>query len=80
MKKIESGIVFSYDIKRILSGVNSYDFDYKVEVSENIIKGLRKYFYYQVCMMFNSVTIVTEEEMLKVNNLIGGEYPHCIFG
>ena len=80
MKKIKSGIVFSDDIKRILSGINAFDFKYDFVPSASVIKQVRQDFNRDVNKIFNgNVTIISEEEMLDVNNLIGGEYPHCIF-
>ena len=80
MKKIKNGIVFSDDIKRILSGVNAFDFKYDFVPSIDVINQVRADFKMDVNKIFNgNVTIISEEEMLDVNNLIGGEYPHCIF-
>ena len=45
MKKIEDGIVFSYDIERILKGVNSLDFDYGVVPSSATISAITLYFF-----------------------------------
>ena len=79
MKKIKSGIVFSDDIKRILSGINAFDFKYDFIPSNSVINLVREEFKSDVNKIFNkNVTIITEEEMLQVNELIGGEYPHCI--
>ena len=78
MKEIKKGIVFSYDIERILNGINAYDFKYDFIPSKSVIKDLRNDFVKYVNIIFNNdVTIVSEEEMLEVNKLIGGEYPHC---
>ena len=74
MKKIKSGIVFSDDIKRILSGINAFDFKYDFIPSNSVINSVREEFKSDVNKIFNK----TEEEMLQVNELIGGEYPHCI--
>ena len=80
MKKIKNGIVFSDDIKRILSGINAFDFKYDFVPSVGVINQVREDFKKDVNKIFNgNVTIISEEEMLDVNNLIGGEYPHCIF-
>lgn len=78
MKKINEGIVFSDDIKRILNGINAFDYKYKFVPNDNVIESLRSDFKNDVNKIFNSkVTIITEEEMMEVNNFIGGEYPHC---
>lgn len=78
MKEIKNGIVFSEDIKRILDGVNAFDYDYGVSVNQKVIDEVRSYFKKQTNKIFDGkVTIVSEEEMMMVNGLIGGEYPHC---
>ena len=81
MKEIENKIVFSYDIKRILSGINAFDYKYKVIPSTNNIEGVRRDFEIDVNKIFeNDVCIISEEDMLRVNDLIRRDYPHCIFG
>lgn len=78
MKEIKKGIVFSDDIKRILSGVNAFDYQYKSIPSGIVIDSVRSDFRNDVNKIFNGdVTIISEEEMLGVNEFIGGEYPHC---
>ena len=78
MKKIKDGIVFSDDIKRILNGVNAFDYKYNFIPSDNIITNVREDFKKDVTSIFKgNITIISEEEMLEVNKLIGGEYPHC---
>lgn len=78
MKEIKQGIVFSEDIKRILNGINAFDFKYPFIPNNNVINNVRENFNKETNKIFNNkVTIISEEEMLKVNNLIGGEYPHC---
>ena len=78
MEKIKNGIVFSYDIKRILNGINAFDYKYDFIPSDSVIKIMREDFEKEVNRIFrNNVIIITEEEMLQVNNLIIGGYPHC---
>ena len=78
MKKINKGIVFSDDIKRILSGRNAFDYKYDFIPNDSIINTMREDFNFEVNKIFNgNVVIISEEEMMEVNNLIGGEYPHC---
>ena len=78
MNKIDKGIVFSYDIKRILDGINAFDYKYDAIPSENLIEGLRKDFEKDVNKIFNGeVTIISEDDMMEVNNLVRGDYPHC---
>ena len=80
MKKINKGIVFSYDIKRILNGINAFDYKYEFVPSDRVIETLRTDFKAEVNKIFkDNVTIVSEEEMLQVNNLIRGDCPHCYF-
>ena len=81
MKKIEKGIVISNDIERILSGINAYDFSYQYTPNRDVITKLRKNFEEQIKVIFNNnVTIISEKEMLNINKLIGGRYPHCYIG
>ena len=78
MREIKKGIVFSNDIKRILNGVNAFDYKYQFVPSDGVIDTIRDDFKRDVNEIFNgNVTIVSEEDMLKVNEFIGGEYPHC---
>ena len=81
METIKNGIVFSDDIKRIFSGINAFDYEYKVMPSSSVIKDVRENFKKEVNKLFNNkVTIISEDEMMNINNLIGGEYPHCNVG
>ena len=78
MKKINKGIVFSYDIKRILNGINAFDYKYEFVPSNTIIDTLRADFKSDVEKIFKgNVTIISEEEMMLINTLINGDYPHC---
>ena len=80
MKTINKGIVFSNDINRILNGLNAYDYKYLSIPSLSTIESIRNDFKDDVNKIFRgNVTIISEEEMLEINNLIGGEYPHCNF-
>lgn len=77
MEKISKGIVFSEDIKRILNGVNAFDYSYDIKLCDDVIKGLREDFKIKANKIFDgNVVFITEEEMLRVNNLMVGEYPH----
>lgn len=80
MKKIEEGIVFSNDIKKILNGENAYDYKYEYVPSDKTIEDIRENFKKDIQKIFEKYTIITEQEMLEVNKLIGGEYPHCNIG
>jgi len=78
MEKINRGIVFSDDIKRILNGINAFDYKYEFIPSDEIIEYIREDFKRDVNRIFNgNVIIISEDEMLRVNDLIDGEYPHC---
>jgi hypothetical protein len=78
MKKINEGIVFSDDIKRILNGINAFDYKYQFIPNDEVIKEIRDNFKRDVNKIFKGkVTIINEEEMMCMNDLIGGEYPHC---
>ena len=77
MKKIKKGIVFSEDIKRILNGINAFDFQYEFIPSESMIQSVREDFKKSTSLIFNdNVTILSEDDMMNVNSLIGGRYPH----
>ena len=76
MEKIDKGIVFSNDIERIFNGINSFDFKYECVPDSSIINNVRSDFKSEVERIFNGeVSIISEEEMLEVNNLIKGDYP-----
>ncbi len=86
MRKIKEGIVFSNDIKRILEGYNAIDFDYQkkgfILPGNNLIENLRKDFKKDVEKIFETVTILEEEEMLgylysSISDVYG-RYPHHI--
>lgn len=79
MRKISEGIVFSNDIKRILSGINAFSFKYDFIPSDSVIKDLRLSFKSDVDKIFDKkVTIISEEEMLEINGILDWGYPHCI--
>ena len=88
MEKVEDGIVFSYDIYRILKGINALDFDYQKNglsiPTEDEIEKLRNDFEKDVKRMFNeNVTIFSEEKMEdflydSLTDVL--EYPHRNFG
>ena len=88
MKTIDNKIVFSNDIKRILEGKNSLNFDYQkngIQIPNNIIfENLRKNFQKETKEIFNNqVEIISEEEMREcIEHSIKTylfQYPHCIF-
>ena len=80
MDKINNGIVFSDDIERIISGKNAFDYSYGVVPNSSFIEYLRDDFKFDVKNIFDgNVTIISEEEMMDVNRLIDGWFPHCIF-
>ena len=80
MEKISKGIVFSEDIKRILNGVNAFKFKYSFKPSNSVISEVRDDFRRDVNNIFDEVVIISEEDMMRVNDLIGGGYPHRNFG
>ena len=80
MEKISKGIVFSEDIKRILNGVNAFKFKYDFKPRESVIDEVREDFRRDVNGIFDKVVIISEEDMMRVNDLIGGGYPHRNFG
>ncbi len=87
MKKINKGIVFSYDIERILNGYNAISYNYNkngiIVPNSSTINDLRKDFQLTVNKIFNGqAAIITEEEMLNsindsINDILG-RYPHCL--
>lgn len=80
MIEINKGIVFSNDIKRIFSGVNAFDYSYAYIPSSSDIESVRSDFRKDVSRIFSDITIISEDDMMGVNNLIGSEYPHCYIG
>ena len=80
MEKISKGIVFSEDIKRILNGVNAFKFKYSFKPSNSVISEVREDFRRDVNNIFDDVVVISEEDMMRVNDLIGGRYPHRNFG
>lgn len=87
MEKVESGIVFSNDIYRILKGINALDFNYEKNgmriPSEAQIEKLRRDFEKDVSRIFDgNVTIFSENRMedFLYRALIDVlDYPHCLF-
>ena len=78
MKRISNGIVISNDIKRILDGVNAFNYNYNVKVDDCVINNMRDEFKSDLLKIFDGkVSIISEDEMFDVVDLIGGEYPHC---
>ena len=81
MKKINKGIVFSNDIKRILKGINAFDYKYDAVPRNQVFDTLRWDFEFETNKIFNGgVVIISEGEMMMVNRLISGDYPHCYAG
>ena len=80
MEKISKGIVFSEDIKRILNGVNAFKFKYDFKPKDDVIREVRDDFRRDVNGIFDKVVIISEEDMMRVNDLIGGGYPHRNIG
>ena len=73
---IEKGIVFSEDIDRIFDGINAFDFNYQFRPSKETIRYDRKDFRQDTCRIFrNNVTIVSEDQMMDVNNLFDRTIP-----
>lgn len=75
MEKIKKGIVFSNDIERILKGNNALNFNYESKglkiPDSTFIKSLRENFSLCTNKIFNNVTIISEEEMLKrMDNMV----------
>lgn len=77
MKKINNGIVFSEDIRLILNGINALDYKYPFIPSDSVISDLRLYFKKTVSNIFSKVTIIKEDDMLNLNNIVRRLYPHC---
>lgn len=77
MKLIDKGIVFSEDINMILNGINAFDYKYPFVPSDNVIKDVRNDSNKTVNKIFDNVTIVSEDEMLNINNIVKAWYPHC---
>ena len=80
MKTISKGIVFSNDIKKILEGANALNYRYDYIPSNKVIEEVRQNFKEQVESIFDTVTIISEDEMNEINRMIEGRYPHRLFG
>lgn len=86
MIKIEEGIVFSNDIKRIMEGNNPLDFSYNkrniIIPSKTTYEEIRKNFKNETQKIFPNITIISEEEMIEgLNDILTkyiNRYPHCI--
>lgn len=87
MKKIKDGIVFSYDIKRILEGYNALNFNYSKEgmmiPDDGYLNNIRYDFSKDTSRIFRGKsTIVSEDDMLEYLDTaisdVYGRYPHCI--
>ena len=76
MKEIKKGIVFSYDMKKIVNGENALKYQYPKVPPKEAIESLREDFTREVKKYFKNVSIITEEEMESITNLIEGRYPH----
>lgn len=78
MEQIKKGIVFSNDIERILKGNNALDFNYEklgLKIpNSTFIKSLRENFSLSTNKIFNNVTIISEEEMLKKMDKMANRY------
>ena len=81
MKEINESIVYSNDIKLILSGYNNLDYNYNGILLPSNIEDLRKDFKKTTEGIFPKVTIISEEDMISsMSNAIKdvlGIYPHC---
>ena len=85
MRKINEGIVFSNDIKRILKGNNALNFNYSdkgiIIPNDNTIDVLRENFLEDTSRIFDKVSIIEENEMLLYMYQsimdVYRRYPHC---
>ena len=65
-------------VERILDGVNAFNYNYNVKVDDCVINNMRDEFKSDLLKIFDGkVSIISEDEMFEVVDLIGGEYPHC---
>ncbi len=78
MEQIKKGIVFSNDIERILKGNNALNFNYEklgLKIpNSTFIKSLRENFALCTNRIFDNVTIISEEEMLKRMDRMADRY------
>ena len=85
MIKIKKGIVFSYDIERILKGNNALGYNYQANgiiiPNNNFIQSLRKSFENDTGKIFGEVVTISEDDMLNslenTIKYIDRRYPHC---
>ena len=87
MKKVESGIVFSNDIERILKGNNALNYSYEknglILPEKGLIKKLRDDFKKDTNLIFNGQSIIIEEDemmssMQESISDVYGRVPHHI--
>ena len=87
MKKVESGIVFSNDIERILKGYNALNYSYEknglILPEKGLIKKLRDDFKKDTNLIFNGQSIIIEEDdmmssMQESISDVYGRVPHSI--
>ena len=87
MKKVESGIVFSNDIERILKGYNALNYSYEknglILPEKGLIKKLRDDFKKDTNLIFNGQSIIIEEDemmssMQESISDVYGRVPHRI--
>ena len=87
MKKVESGIVFSNDIERILKGNNALNYSYEknglILPEKGLIKKLRDDFKKDTNLIFNGQSIIIEEDemmssMQESISDVYGRVPHRI--
>ena len=65
-------------MKKINKGIDIYPYLDYFNTNDSVINTMREDFNFDVNKIFSgNVVIISEEEMMEVNNLIGGEYPHC---
>ena len=80
MKEINESIVYSNDIKLILSGYNNLDYNYNGIILPST-EELRKDFKRTTEGIFPKVTIISEEDMISSMSIVIkdvlGIYPHC---
>ena len=62
------------------SYASPFKFKYSFKPSNSVISEVREDFRRDVNNIFDEVVIISEEDMMRVNDLIGGGYPHRNFG
>ena len=75
---VEKGGFSHIKVNSMVKDLTKFKYDFKP--SDDVIREVRDDFRREVSTIFDRVEIISEEDMMRVNDLIVGGYPHCNFG